>query len=174
MKNIFTDFVLKQVVLFVTIIVILILNVGVMLFRYECNCETRSRDCSVHMAIPFFIIFVLQLWTDKTLRYTFARIESCCHVVYHMIKAALVGLLWVAFVLIEGQWYACCVSNTLCNYYRTDERRNSRVSFSCFLYVSLFFCILLWSSSISVFSAHSIWTEAENSCGCNDFCRVQL
>ncbi|TDH11109.1 hypothetical protein EPR50_G00082060 [Perca flavescens] len=127
MKNIFTDFALKQVVLFVTISVILIQTFVGMLWRYECKCATRGRDCSMHISIPFLIIFVLQLWADETLRYTFARIESCFRVVYHMIKATLVGLLWVAFVLINGDWYACCVNNERCDPYRTYEQDYSRV-----------------------------------------------
>ncbi|XP_031167995.1 uncharacterized protein LOC116059181 [Sander lucioperca] len=116
MKNIFPDFALKQLGLFVAIIVIFFYNV-VLDRDYECNCEERCSDCIVYMALPSGIIFVLQLWMDKTFIYTCdistckSCCKGCCYVVYHVIKAVFVSLLWVTSVLIDGDWYVCCEIN---------------------------------------------------------------
>ncbi|XP_038579533.1 uncharacterized protein LOC119906090 [Micropterus salmoides] len=38
-------------------------------------------------------------------------IRLCCSSICKLLKAALFGLLWVAFVLVDGDWYVCCKSN---------------------------------------------------------------
>ncbi|XP_045911255.1 uncharacterized protein LOC123974517 [Micropterus dolomieu] len=99
------------------------------------------------MMLPFFILFVLQLWTDKkfqiawkytcactwTCRFNKECCNKCCHRIccccycctccinytkrlckvfciflHHIMKAVFIGLLWVASVLIDGDWYVCC------------------------------------------------------------------
>ncbi|XP_045912792.1 uncharacterized protein LOC123975383 isoform X1 [Micropterus dolomieu] len=61
------------------------------------------------MTLPFFIVFVLQLWTDRTFQRTWTYTCKFFWVLlYHIIKAAFIGLLWVVSVLIDGHWYVCC------------------------------------------------------------------
>ncbi|KAF3861031.1 hypothetical protein F7725_001286 [Dissostichus mawsoni] len=56
------------------------------------------------------------LWTNSYFQSACRNWCSCtkCHEVpwcfyfLHILKAFLVGLLWVAFVLLDGDWYVCC------------------------------------------------------------------
>ncbi|XP_039655542.1 uncharacterized protein LOC120558559 [Perca fluviatilis] len=89
--------------------------------NFECTRKPQVFDCNVYQALPFFIVFLLILWTDSSF-------QSVCRLLcsgvprgththtysfwgsffYHIIKAAFIGLLWVVVVLINGNWYVCC------------------------------------------------------------------
>lgn len=124
-----------------------------------CTCKDVAQDCNIYMILPFFIIFFLMLWTDKTLertwKYAFVykrkcvRTELCSVFLGHIIKAICVGLLWVVSVFIDGDWYVCCNSGTeqselACKYENnitaeenltiSSLKNKSRVSISFFLH----------------------------------------
>ncbi|XP_031167993.1 uncharacterized protein LOC116059179 isoform X2 [Sander lucioperca] len=126
MKNFLPKFALKKLSTYVAVIVIFVHNV-VLDKDLECSCKRQALDCNYYMIMPFFIIFVLQLWTDRTFlrawKYTCACTCMCTDdckkdfktrcklfsiLVYHIVKAVLVGLLWVTSVFIDGDWYVCC------------------------------------------------------------------
>ncbi|XP_078025814.1 uncharacterized protein LOC117258908 isoform X2 [Epinephelus lanceolatus] len=134
--SIFPSFALKKLGTFVAIIVIFIHTV-VLDRDLKCNCEAPGRSCNFFMAMPFFIIFVVQLWMDKTFlrawKYacackctcdrTCARTWTCirackCSACFssfwallcYIIKAGFIGSIWVISVLIDGDWWVCCNS----------------------------------------------------------------
>ncbi len=90
--------------------------------EFACTCRNQEFDCDFYMALPVFLIFLLILWTDRSFqrvcRYLFSCPFGCCgwcytcsflcSFFYHIFKAAFIGLLWAAFVLIDGDWYVCC------------------------------------------------------------------
>lgn len=121
MKEFLKNFPFDKVSIFVATVVSFTHNV--LLDRnVACTCDYQIRDCIIYMALPSFIIFVLILWTDKTFqrvgRYTCGMCSrpccsaKCCGfcgvLLCHIVKAALVGLLWVVSVLIDGDWWVCC------------------------------------------------------------------
>jgi hypothetical protein len=63
-------------------------------------------------------LFFLILWTDqmfkRVCRFT-CRMSCKCHFLCTLFsllsKSACVGLLWIASVLIDGDWYVCCRNN---------------------------------------------------------------
>lgn len=129
--------------IFTTIIVIFTYNF--LLDRdFICTCKPQTEDCNLHMSLPFFVIFILILWMDKKFQRTWKYVCTCpcpcstsscmeeCNkklycghfflvLIHRMMKAALVGLLWVASVLINGHWYVCC---------RTDQS-DQQIQFAC-------------------------------------------
>ncbi|XP_049438422.1 uncharacterized protein LOC125892440 isoform X3 [Epinephelus fuscoguttatus] len=115
-KSVFPNFALKKLGTFVAIIVIFIHNV-VLDRDLKCNCEAPGRGCNSFMAMPFFIIFFVQLWTDKTFlrAWKYACTSTCISSVWallcHIIKAGFIGLIWVISVLIDGDWWVCCKSD---------------------------------------------------------------
>ncbi|XP_037628655.1 uncharacterized protein LOC119489820 isoform X7 [Sebastes umbrosus] len=87
---------------------------------FECSCEPQPSQCHVYMVLPVFIILLLILLTDRSFQRVCRYLCSCagccrpttCNFwgsfIRHFLKAALVGLLWVAFVYLDGDWYVCC------------------------------------------------------------------
>ncbi|KAK2850909.1 hypothetical protein Q5P01_007185 [Channa striata] len=66
---------------------------------------------------------MIQLWIDKTVQKVWRHLCSCgcggrrcckgfcrffCLLFYHTVKAALIGLLWVVSLFIDGDFYVCC------------------------------------------------------------------
>ncbi|XP_044066159.1 uncharacterized protein LOC122882640 [Siniperca chuatsi] len=99
-------------------VVIVIFSYHVVLDKdLACTCKEQLDACWLYMTLPAFLIFVLMLWVDKTFqrawKYTCGNCKNnfCCVVVYHILKAAFVGLLWAASVLIDGDWYVCCYND---------------------------------------------------------------
>ncbi|XP_039655543.1 uncharacterized protein LOC120558560 [Perca fluviatilis] len=119
MKNILPKFALNKISIYVAVIVIFIHNV-VLNQDLECSCKGQALHCNFYMILPSCIIFVLQLWMDQTLlkalKYMCVNTNDCkkehcklfCNLVYHIVKAVFVGLLWVTSVFIDGDWYVCC------------------------------------------------------------------
>ncbi|XP_051282571.1 uncharacterized protein LOC127378071 [Dicentrarchus labrax] len=183
MKNFFPKFALKQYSSYIAIIVIFIHNV-VLDRNLECSCQQQARDCNVYMALPFFIVLVLQLWLDKTIqrtwgcRCTFFWVFLC-----NFVKAAFIGLLWVVSVLIDGDWFVCChndhsdkqaqlaykiknkINMTLEEHSITAELKNK----SMLIGLCLLFCALCVAALMSPFG----WMKCFECCKtdrCNDCC----
>nr|XP_029132074.1 uncharacterized protein LOC109978606 isoform X2 [Labrus bergylta] len=104
--------------------IILMFTYTILLNRdFACTCKPQVLDCNSYMALPFFIVFFLTLWTNggflKVCRYTLCCSEGCskkccCFLIFaspKVVEAVFVGLLWVAFVLVDGDWYVCCRNN---------------------------------------------------------------
>ncbi|XP_076597814.1 uncharacterized protein LOC143327399 [Chaetodon auriga] len=108
MKNFFSKFPLRDLSVYISIVVIFVHNV-VLNRDLVCNCGDQTRDCNVYMSLPFFILFVLQLWMDKPFHGALRHPRTLVWVLLHrIVKAVLVGLLWVSSVYIDGDWYVCC------------------------------------------------------------------
>ncbi|XP_041859985.1 uncharacterized protein LOC121651686 [Melanotaenia boesemani] len=87
---------------------------------FECSCNPQQFDCNLHISLPVFTAFVFMLWTDRSFhrvgrhllsfdrRHTCSFLASSC---VSVIKAAFIALLWVVYVLIGGDWYACCMKD---------------------------------------------------------------
>ncbi|XP_043964172.1 uncharacterized protein LOC122826413 [Gambusia affinis] len=109
---------LPEFATYATIIVFFTYNV---LFDREeaCTCKDQKVHCDIYISVPIFIIFLLLLWNDKSFNGTCRayccmrtrRISGtkCCHIIFlQIVKALVIGLLWVISVLFDGDWYACC------------------------------------------------------------------
>lgn len=129
MKEVFSKFlkIFKQLSTYLTIIVFFVYT-AVLDRDLECTCKNQSRHCNLYMALPFLISFVLHLWVDKRFQgiWRFTSTTCCCTcsenctercesnckfiwiLIYEILKAAFIGLLWVIFVLLDGDWYVCC------------------------------------------------------------------
>uniref|UniRef100_A0A3Q2UKK3 Uncharacterized protein n=1 Tax=Fundulus heteroclitus TaxID=8078 RepID=A0A3Q2UKK3_FUNHE len=93
--------------------VVVIFSYSVLLSRdFECTCKPQRYDCIVYLVIPALIVTVLMLWSNRLLH---RFCTYCCmfkgFVLCQILKSALVGLLWVSFLFIEGDWFACCLNN---------------------------------------------------------------
>lgn len=129
MRDFLTNFPFRALSIFVTIVGSFTYNI--LLERdIQCTCKDVALDCSTYMFMPFCIIFFLILWTDKTLqrtcKYTFVcefnnqeqqnqqcvRTQLCGVFWSRIFKAFSVGVLWVVSVLVDGDWYVCCESET--------------------------------------------------------------
>lgn len=92
---------------------------------FYCTCKPQYFDCNLYLVLPVFIVFVFVLWTDTSFQRvcrhlcssvfggcaplrTCSFLGSCFH---QIIKAAFIGLLWVVCILIDGDWYVCCMND---------------------------------------------------------------
>ncbi|XP_034721526.1 uncharacterized protein LOC117940306 [Etheostoma cragini] len=177
MKNFLPTFQIKKLGTYVAVIVIFVHNV-VLDKDLECSCKQQVLDCNFYMIMPSFLVFILQLWTDTTfqraLKYTCACTCDCpcgcekrcklfCVLVYHIVKAVLVALLWVTSVYIDGDWFVCCMNDEseqqaqlACKekHNLTAEDRATIAQLknrSTLVGMSLLFCILLLAALISSF-----------------------
>ncbi|XP_038579717.1 uncharacterized protein LOC119906226 isoform X1 [Micropterus salmoides] len=99
-------------------VIILMFTYSILLDRdFPCTCKPQVNDCNLYIGLPVVFIFLLILWTDRSFqrvcRYQRSGAFGCCgsflgYSLRKIVKAALVGVLWVAFVLIEADWYVCC------------------------------------------------------------------
>ncbi|XP_055366209.1 uncharacterized protein LOC114858703 [Betta splendens] len=77
----------------------------------DCTCKQQDNLCYVYLFVPGCLIWVLMLWTRKTFLQICRKCYCCkffCFLCKDIFKSLLIGLLWVAFVLIDGDWYVCC------------------------------------------------------------------
>ncbi|CAK6980119.1 uncharacterized protein LOC113744745 [Scomber scombrus] len=108
--------------------VIIIFTYTILMDRdMPCTCKPQDDDCNFYMGVPFLIVFVLILRVDRNFqrvwRYTCTPSCTdgersscstwCCNSflwisLRQIIKTALVALLWVVSVLIDGDWWVCC------------------------------------------------------------------
>ncbi|XP_010751969.3 uncharacterized protein LOC104937443 [Larimichthys crocea] len=82
--------------------------------EFPCSCKPQPGYCCAYMILPCLIITILMLSTDlpfqRAWNYTSSK-GSChfgCVLFRRAVKALCVGLLWVASVLIDGEWFVCC------------------------------------------------------------------
>ncbi|XP_037628650.1 uncharacterized protein LOC119489820 isoform X3 [Sebastes umbrosus] len=90
---------------------------------FECTCKPQRVQCNLYMVLPVFIILLLILLTDRSFKRVCRYLCSCAgcckpttrnfwgSFIRHFLKAVLVGLLWVSFVYLDGDWYLCCKNN---------------------------------------------------------------
>ncbi|XP_038578629.1 uncharacterized protein LOC119905550 isoform X2 [Micropterus salmoides] len=103
--------------------VILMFTYNILLdMDFACTCKPQVFDCTSYLVLPVLIIFIYILWTDRSFQRVFrymcsgafgcrSRPHICSFLgsfLRKLLKALLVGLLWVAFVYIDGDWYVCC------------------------------------------------------------------
>ncbi|XP_067384616.1 uncharacterized protein [Channa argus] len=105
---------------FAVVVIILVLGKD-----FACTCKPQEFDCTSHVALPFVIIFLLILWTDRTFqrvcRHLCSSVSGGTNWIHissflgssfrHIVQAAFIGLLWVVFVFLEGNWFICCMNN---------------------------------------------------------------
>lgn len=105
---------LKSASLYVAVIVIFSYHV---LFEKDlaCTCKGQTTDCWLYMTLPALLIMFLLLWIDKTFQRLWRYTLSVCQfprfwflLLYRILAAILIGLLWSVSVLIDGEWYVCC------------------------------------------------------------------
>ncbi|XP_034072371.1 uncharacterized protein LOC117546295 [Gymnodraco acuticeps] len=81
-----------------------------------CTCEPQASNCNLYMLLPPVIILLLILLLDSSFQSVCRYYSShcrcpcglCCFYAHHFLRAFLVGLLWVAFLFLDGDWYVCC------------------------------------------------------------------
>ncbi|XP_015260333.1 PREDICTED: uncharacterized protein LOC107104760 [Cyprinodon variegatus] len=85
--------------------------------NFNCSCTPQGWNCKLFLVLPLLITFVFLLWTDSSFQTTsrhlllssdWSFLTFSCR---YIIRAAFVALLWVVCVLINGEWYVCCMSN---------------------------------------------------------------
>ncbi|MEQ2184649.1 hypothetical protein GOODEAATRI_010191 [Goodea atripinnis] len=111
MQRIVTQLVAGKLQTYMAIVVIF--TYGILLRRdFECTCKPQHYDCIIYAVLPALIVIVLMLWSNRL----FQRFCSyCCmfkgFLFCQILKSALVGLFWFAFLFIDGNWFACCFNN---------------------------------------------------------------
>lgn len=126
MKDLLENFPFKQVGTYATITGIFIYNV-LSERDVECTCKDKTYECIIYMTVPIVIILLLLLWINKPFqrlcRHEFVfqwteckltclyRKRFLCIIFYHIFKALFLGLLWIVVVLIDGDWYVCCLND---------------------------------------------------------------
>lgn len=103
-------------------VVVIILMLG---RNFQCTCKPQASDCNFYLTLPFCILFVFILWTDRNFQRVCKhlcssacggsnRLHTCSFfgsLVPHVVQAAMIGLLWVIYVFLDGNWYVCCLNN---------------------------------------------------------------
>uniref|UniRef100_UPI0037E7EEC5 uncharacterized protein isoform X2 n=1 Tax=Semicossyphus pulcher TaxID=241346 RepID=UPI0037E7EEC5 len=85
--------------------------------EFPCSCKPQAQFCFAYMLMPSSMLFVLMLATDarfqRALQYTIRTCSSnfLCVLFSRSVKALCVGMLWVASVLLDAEWYVCCWNN---------------------------------------------------------------
>lgn len=132
MKDFLKNFPFRDFSVFITIVGSFTYNI--LLDRdVVCTCIDVAEDCYIYLLLPAIIIFLLILWTDKTLQRTCKYYiflvsrqdqllydqpaqpkdtKGCgklCGVFWICIfKGLCVGVLWPISVFIDGEWFVCC------------------------------------------------------------------
>lgn len=83
-----------------------------------CSCTSLDLDCWVYLFAPGLVLFIVQLWVDlvfsRGLRLLCRGLGAAAPVlIWRVLKAGFVGLLWIPSVLLDGDWYLCCGRGTL-------------------------------------------------------------
>ncbi|XP_029600082.1 uncharacterized protein LOC115188266 [Salmo trutta] len=103
---------------FYLIITLIFIQYTVFHVEFVCSCKPEVLNCVMYILIPVFLLMFLVLWTDQMFkrlcRFTCRRSLKChfgCRLCSLLCKSFCVGLLWIASVLIDGDWYVCCGNN---------------------------------------------------------------
>ncbi|KAK2850910.1 hypothetical protein Q5P01_007186 [Channa striata] len=105
---------------FAVVVIILVLGRDL-----TCTCKPQGFDCTSHVVLPFVIVFLFVLWTDRTFQRVCRHLCSSesggrnrVHVsgflgssIRRIVQAAFISLLWVVFVFLEGSWFVCCMND---------------------------------------------------------------
>ncbi|XP_033980030.1 uncharacterized protein LOC117477463 isoform X2 [Trematomus bernacchii] len=101
-------------------VIIFIFTYNILLDRdFACTCKPQVLTCNLYMSLPPFIILFLILLADSSFqsvcKYHSSHCKCLCGLcwfyVQHILRAFLVGLLWVAFLFLDGDWYVCCLND---------------------------------------------------------------
>lgn len=72
---------------------------------FRCPCDHTHWFCWAHMFLPVVIIWILLLWMEIGL----PSVKKCtCFLFTRILHAFCVGPIWIAVVLIQGDWFVCC------------------------------------------------------------------
>ncbi|CAG6022037.1 unnamed protein product [Menidia menidia] len=86
----------------------------------ECSCRPQQLGCYLHLLLPAAAAALLLLATDQCFqrlvrhllsadrRHAGSFLRSCGG---RVLRAAGVGLLWLVCVLVDGDWYVCCMND---------------------------------------------------------------
>ncbi|KAM9751149.1 uncharacterized protein ACNS7B_008058 [Menidia menidia] len=86
----------------------------------ECSCRPQQLGCYLHLLLPAAAAALLLLATDRCFqrlvrhllsadrRHAGSFLRSCGG---RVLRAAGVGLLWLVCVLVDGDWYVCCMND---------------------------------------------------------------
>ncbi|XP_016521451.1 uncharacterized protein LOC103130503 isoform X1 [Poecilia formosa] len=169
MQTVVTNLALQKLQSYFAIVVIFTYSI-LLRSDFECSCKRQLYYCIIYAVTPGLIATVLMLWSNRLFQRTCSyRSRFKSFICRQVLKAALVGLLWVAFLLIDGDWWACCF-NKLSEQQaglpckaaakRSDEERETMAAIKTTSRVSG--CWLLF---LIVFSgAMSSWTRWRSSC----------
>ncbi|XP_026187280.1 uncharacterized protein LOC113145111 isoform X2 [Mastacembelus armatus] len=122
MKGILANFTIENIGTYTTVIVVFTYNILLDVDMGSRHEQWQKLQCILYMTLPFFTLIVLIICMDKTFRGVLRFICPCkcdelgrCRfywlLVLRILKAVLVGLLWVITLLIDGDWYVCCKNN---------------------------------------------------------------
>ncbi|CAJ1085631.1 uncharacterized protein LOC121517106 isoform X2 [Xyrichtys novacula] len=82
--------------------------------EFPCSCQPQALFCLAYMLMPAGLLFIMMLATDaqfqRALKFSCWNCSgSFCWVLTRCsLKALCVGLLWVAAVLLDAEFYVCC------------------------------------------------------------------
>lgn len=111
-------------------VVLLFVIVSQYILRLDFDCPCTSGNlgrllCAMYMVIPFLIILLIMLLSDKQIKRVFRRCFQCCccdfkfcctaknksyycyTVCRRFMKALIIALMWIITALFEGDWYLC-------------------------------------------------------------------
>ncbi|XP_042265593.1 uncharacterized protein LOC121896030 isoform X2 [Thunnus maccoyii] len=81
---------------------------------FACSCQPQQTQCDLYMLVPPLVLTFFILWTDEALKRYWRYFLSTCKtrlcgaLLSQTFQGFLVGLLWNASVLIDGDWWVCC------------------------------------------------------------------
>ncbi|XP_072306324.1 calcium homeostasis modulator protein 6-like [Eucyclogobius newberryi] len=84
--------------------------------NFACSCRPQKQDqsCFLHLVLPVLLLWVILLLLDKGLQRMCYRLRcdgSLWVMMARIIRAACVSMIWVASVLVDGEWWLCCQNN---------------------------------------------------------------
>ncbi|XP_023150665.2 uncharacterized protein LOC111585419 [Amphiprion ocellaris] len=123
---------------------------------FECTCKVQAFLCPFYMILPAFIIFFMLLWLDGSfqaiLKYSCLKGTKrfCWFLLQRIIRAVFISLLWPMSVLIDGDWFICCIHEKILNCTESsqmstkDLKIKSRITGFGALLCIIFLAACLW------------------------------